>query len=157
MDFNESLIDFARRFLFVREAGGPNRGLWVSIFQHFTGNAPGDSWCASFVSFVLSVMFHGRAFNPYPVTASCEYLHMHAIEKGWIVETPQVGDLYFFLDATGHAHHVGFVTTVTSPVQGIAGNTSSDGHSSDGDGVHEHTAAPPEGSTLAFASYPRPA
>jgi hypothetical protein len=128
-----TLLDTARQFLFVRERGGQNRGKWVEIFQRFTGNAPGDSWCASFVSFVLAISFAGS--SPLLASASCAEILADARAKGLVTDTPIAGEtLFFFVDHTGHAHHVGFVTENG----GLAGNTSSDGLSSNGDGVYEH-------------------
>lgn len=45
--------------------------------------------------------------------------------------------LYLYVNANDHAHHIGFVTS-TNPLTGIAGNTSADGTSSNGDGLYEH-------------------
>lgn len=125
----------ARRFDFVREVGGANRGAWVQMFQRFTGNPPGDAWCASFVSFVLDVAYLGK--SPLTKTASCHLMLAHALTMEWITHTPQVDDLFFYLTDDGVAHHVGVVSGV-APLIGIAGNTSADGQSVNGVGVFEH-------------------
>jgi hypothetical protein len=130
------LVLVARLFRFVREIGGANRGVWVQTFQRYTDNAPGDSWCASFVSFVLSITYQGK--SPLTKTASCATMLAEARAKGFEVKLPLPGDLFFYLDATGHAHHVGIVTASAKPLIGIAGNTSGDGTSDNGDGVYEH-------------------
>lgn len=133
----------ARRFDFVRETEGPNDGTWVSYFQRFTGNRPGDSWCASFVSVVLDIVYRGTP--PLKRSASCQALLDEANRKGLVslaAGAPQVDDLFFYV-AAGHAHHVGIVTVVKlTGTIGIAGNTSADGQSSDGTGVFEHVIAP---------------
>jgi len=130
-----TLVDIARSFDFVREVGGPNAGLWVGIFQRFTGNAPGDSWCASFVSFCLAVA--SKIQTKIPRTAVCQEIYDWAKKNGQLITTPEVGCLFLYVNDQDHAHHVGIVTS-TSPLRGIAGNTSSDGKSSDGTGVFEH-------------------
>lgn len=129
------LVAIARLFDFVREVGGQNKGLWVGIFQRFTGNAPGDSWCASFVSFVLAIWKKGA--TRFPRSAACQDYYDYAKKNGLITHTPMVGDLFLYVDANDHAHHIGIVTQ-TEPLEGIAGNTSQDGSSSNGDGVYEH-------------------
>lgn len=138
----------ARRFSFVREAEGPNDGTWVSLFQRFTGNRPGDSWCASFVSFVLDVAYRG--VSPLRRSASCDALLAEAERKGFVAlaaSIPRVDDLFFYVrhvpGQIRDAHHIGIVTEVTvAGVVGIAGNTSADGRSSNGTGVFEHAIAP---------------
>jgi hypothetical protein len=129
-----SLSAVARHFLFVRETDGPNRGAFVELFQRFTGNSPGDSWCCSFESWVEDVAYRGHA--PTPRTASCAYKLSQATAKGYVVSTPEIDDLYFFIES-GVAHHVGIVTGI-SPLTGIAANTSPDGLSTNGIGVFEH-------------------
>lgn len=129
------LVMLARLFRFVRETQGANRGVWVGLFQRYTGNLAGESWCCSFVSFLLSIAYQGA--SPLLKTASCATMLTEARIKGYEVATPLPGDLFFYLNATGHAHHVGIVTSA-SPLTGIAGNTSPDGLSDNGTGVYEH-------------------
>lgn len=132
------LVTLARLFRFVRETQGPNRGVWVGLFQQYTGNSAGDSWCCSFVSFLLSILYQGA--SPLTKTASCAMMLAQAKQKGYLVPfgaQPAVGDLYFYLNDAGHAHHVGIVTQA-QPLKGIAGNTSPDGMSDNGTGVYEH-------------------
>lgn len=130
-----SLSTIARRFLFVRETEGPNKGYWVNFIQRFTGNAEGDSWCASFVSLVDDIATKGsmRAVK----TASANDMLTAAKAKKQIVPTPAVDDLVFTTHPFGYAHHVGIVTN-TNPLMAIAGNTSEDGKSDNGTGVFEH-------------------
>lgn len=133
-----SLTAIARHLLFVREVGGPNTGAWVTLFQRRTGNAPGDSWCASFVCFVLEVAYFGN--SPLVRSAACQVLLDYARSKGFVVpegQPPAIDDLFFYVNDAGHAHHIGIVTGL-SPLTGIAGNTSEDGQSSNGTGVFEH-------------------
>lgn len=152
--FEDALLWEARRWLFVREVGGPNRGFWVEWIQRFTGNKPGDSWCASFVSMILSIMCGGKAFSPISVTASCEDIYLQAKREGWLTDTPSIGDVFLYVDANDHAHHTGFVTAVEL-VTGLAGNTSADGTSSNGDRVAEHALRPSSGRVV-YVHFPRP-
>lgn len=155
MTFDQSVLWFARRYRFVREVGGPNRGLWVQLFQTFAGGALGDSWCAHFVCYVLAVLCEGYTKMPIPRSGSCAVIYAHAKAQGWLVTTPVPGDLYLYLDSEGHAHHIGFVTEA-SPLVGIAGNTSEDGTSSNGDRVAEHALRIAAPGRIAFVHYPRP-
>lgn len=140
MNKRQLLIIAARLFLFVREVGGANKGLWVGIFQRFVGIDPGQSWCAAFVCFVAAIIFEGKGNLPFPCTGVCEEIHQYAVKHDMVTTTPQPGDLYLFVDDTGHAHHVGFYTgrDGVGNAIGIAGNTSADGLSSNGDRVAEH-------------------
>lgn len=124
-----------RRLLFVRETNGANAGAWVQFFQRFCGGKVGDSWCADILSFCLAVCYYGK--SPIVRSGSTVELLDDCRRKGYIVATPQPEDLCFSVDATGHPHHVA-VVTVASPLTTIAGNTSVDGLSSNGDGQYEH-------------------
>lgn len=149
------VLDIARLFLFVREHGGPNAGVWVSTIQKVTGNAPPDSWCASFVSLCLGLATGGN--SPLPRTASCDVLLEAARGGGWLTDTPSVGDLFLRLNSPTDAHHTGFITRVDDDgtIGTIAGNTSEDGHSSNGDRVAEHDLTPAAG-TIMYVAWPRP-
>jgi hypothetical protein len=139
MNVGNSIVAVARRFLFVRELGGANCGLFVEMFQRFTGNKPGDSWCCSFVCYVASIVYRGKL--PFVPTASCAALLSQCAKRGWIVNVPQSGDIVFSLDASGHAHHVAIYTQPngnTDSFVAIAGNTTPDGQGDNGDGVYEH-------------------
>jgi hypothetical protein len=130
-----TIVELARCFLHVREAG-PNAGLRVQAIQTWSGGQKGDSYCMELAWMWLDLYFRGKS----PVTEriqACEDFHALAHLKGWIVPNDQrwPGDFYLFVNAEGHAHHVGLVTTWTD---GIAGNTSPDGRSSDGSGCFEH-------------------
>jgi hypothetical protein len=127
-------ILIARRFDFVRETLGPNRGAWVQHIQRAVHLHPGEPWCMAFVWLVFDIAYAGH--SPLFQTGSCHACLLAARDKGWEVNDPQAGDLYFYLEGD-HAQHVGIVTQA-DPLIGIAGNTSADGQSSNGDGVHEH-------------------
>jgi len=136
----DDVIKIARLFLYVKEAQsvGQNRGLRVESIQHWAGGEFGDSWCAEFVWMVLDLAYGGHP--PFDRMQSCEAIRAMAQDRSWITDTPQPGQLYLYVNSAGRAHHVGFVTGV-DPLTGIAGNTSLDGSSPNGDGVHEHAIA----------------
>lgn len=148
------LVAIARLFLHVRETQGANKGVYVGLFQQYTDNEAGDSWCCSFVSLMLSIYYKGK--SPLTKTARCQTMLDQARKLGLEQSTPSIGCLYFFRDATGHAHHIGIVTSAWCDdhgyhISGIAGNTSEDGKSSNGTGVFEHAIT---GNRMTFVRLP---
>ena len=141
------LIDRARDFLFVREAG-QNKGLMVESIIHWSGGIPGQSWCAYFVLFIFDIVYGGKDKNPLVRSGAVQDIYEEAKNKGWMVEDGQPGDLFIYvIPDKDHAHHIGIVTArmevnedgkLLIKRQGIAGNTSADGKSSNGDRVAEH-------------------
>lgn len=127
-------VEIARQFLFVREAGA-NSGLRVEAMQKWCDGDKGQSWCAYFATMILDLCYQGDA--PVRRQGLCEDIHQQAIREGWLVDAPQPGDLFLYVTDGGHAHHIGIVTQI-APLTGIAGNTSEDGASSNGDRVAEH-------------------
>lgn len=145
-------VDVARQFLFVREAQnlGQNKGARVEGIQRWALGSPGDSWCCEFATMVLDLAFQGQ--SPIPRMQVCEDVRELALEKHWIVDAPSEGDLVLSIDpAKNRAHHIGIVTD-TTPLCSIAGNTSQDGTSSNGDGVYEHAISP---KNKVYVHYPR--
>lgn len=134
-----SLSTIARRLDFVRETEGPNKGYWVSMFLRFTGNEEGQSWCASFVAFCDSIATKGKM----RVKKTASTVEMLNFAKGLheVVTTPAIDDLVFSVNEEGIPHHVGVVSSI-DPLKSIAGNTSEDGTSSNGDRVAEHEISP---------------
>ena len=128
-----SLVETARLFDFVRESG-ENRGLRVEAIQRWSNGQPGDSWCCEFATMILDIAFKGHA--PIPRGGACQDVYEQALQSHWMVDDPQPDDLYLYVN-DGRAHHIGFVVSA-SPLVGISGNTSPDGTSNNGDGVHEH-------------------
>ncbi len=135
-------IQIARQFLFVREAQsvGQNRGLWVEAIQHAAGGQPADSWCMEMLWCWFHIAYQGA--EPFPREQSTETFRQLAAAKGWIVPTARIGDIVLSVHPGGVAHHVGLVTDVGAILKAIAGNTSQDGTSSNGDGVYEHAISP---------------
>lgn len=148
-------VDEARKYLYLREAGGQNRGARVEAVQHWALGQPGDSWCDEFaVGMVLDICFQGQ--SPFPrkteTNASVEATRVFAESQGWLTSTPAIGDLVVSIDpTTDRGHHIGIVTE-TTPLTSIAGNTSEDGVSSNGDRVAEHVISP---ANKVFIHYPR--
>lgn len=129
-----TVLDIARLFLFVREAG-PNHGARVNAIQTWSLGQDGDSWCAEWATMVLDLFYQGE--SPLPRMQSCQAILDTATQRGWLVNDPTPGDLVLSVNEAGHAHHVGIVSAV-APLASIAGNTSEDGISSNGDRVAEH-------------------
>lgn len=134
-----SLIEIARLFLHVREAG-QNKGLRVEAIQHWSAGSPGDSWCMEMLWMWLDLAYKGK--SPIDRMQSVEVFHQTAHDKGWILtdsDIVQPGDIAISIDPVTHkGHHIALVTSI-EPLQAIAGNTSEDGTSSNGTGVFEHT------------------
>ena len=139
-------VEIARLFLFVREAG-QNSGQRVEAIQKWGGGQRGDSWCAFFATMVLDLAYQGAA--PILRQGGVQDIRDVATKSGWITDTPSVGDLFLYINADDHAHHVGFVSSV-DPLLGIAGNTDANGTSSNGDRVAEHAIT-----AKTFIAYPR--
>lgn len=155
-----SLTDFLRNFTFLREAG-QNKGQRVEAIQHWCGGTPGQSWCCYFITFGLDVCYAGSA--PIKRLGACQDVYDIAKrgENGVRLlaqaETPLKDDLYLFVNDEGHAHHIGVVTTDTkygdTIFNGLAGNTSEDGKSSNGDRAAERPI--PFGNYVKFVRYPK--
>jgi len=128
------VIGIARMFRFVREAR-QNRGQRVEAIQRWSDGRPGDSWCCHFATMVLDLAYQGAA--PIPRGGSCQAVYDLAKANGWTTTEPHPGDLFLYVNSADHAHHIGIVTSI-APLVGIAGNTSANGTSSNGDGVYEH-------------------
>jgi hypothetical protein len=148
-------VTVARQFRYLREAG-PNRGLRVEAVQHWSAGVPGESWCDDFaIGFVLDICFQGD--SPFPrqrdIDGSTVAALAYARAHGWIVPYADSvpGDLVFSVRADGTPHHIG-IETVHAPLTTIAGNTSEDGVSSNGDRVGEHVVSQ-DGKV--FVHYPR--
>jgi hypothetical protein len=133
MIYSPSVI--ARQLDYIRESATQNRGLRVEAIQHWSSGQYGDSWCCEFVTMVLDICFKGN--SPIPRGGVCQTVYNQAKLSKWMYSTPVVDDLYLYVNSQDHAHHIGIVTSL-NPLTGIAGNTSKDGTSSNGNGVYEH-------------------
>lgn len=142
-----SPTDISRQYLFVREAG-QNKGQRVEAIQHWSGGIAGASWCAYFATMILDICFQGSA--PIPRLGAVQDVYDLAKQNGWLVPAPVKDDIYIFVNDVDHAHHIGFITENSN---GIAGNTSADGTSSNGDRVAEHLIS--TGPHVKYIHYPR--
>lgn len=145
MEYSPSAI--AKQLRYIRESAVQNRGLRVEAIQHFSAGQYGDSWCCEFATLVLDICFQGQ--SPIPRGGSCQDVYDLAKHHSWINYNPAVDDLFLYVNVNDHAHHIGIVTSL-NPLTGIAGNTSKDGVSSNGDGVYTH-----EINAKVFVHYPR--
>lgn len=145
-----SPTDIARQFKFVREVP-QNQGLMVNAIQRWSGGSNGQSWCAYFVLFVLDISFGGKNLNPLVRSGAVQDIYNQAKRNGWMIENPMKDDLYIYVDSNDHAHHIGIFTENWN---GIAGNTSEDGKSSNGTGVFEHELTR-DSAGIKFIRYPR--
>ncbi len=144
----------------VKEEGGNNCGDQVEFFQSLWGGAPGEPWCAYFVSTCFLKAY--LVSNGKPATREsmrsnvgevkatlsfggyCPALWRDARCRGlWRNPsfTPSPGDFVLFdFHGQGEPHHVGIVVEKTPlALHTVEGNTSPDVHGSqaDGDGVYE--------------------
>ena len=145
-----SPTDEARRWRFVREVP-QNKGLMVEAIQHWSGGQPGDSWCAYFVLVILDICFQGKDLNPIKRSGAVQDIYEQAKANGWMTDHPMKDDLFIYVDDNNHAHHIGIFTEGGN---GIAGNTSPDGLSSNGAGVFEHQLIS-NPAHIKFIHYPR--
>lgn len=119
----------------VREAQA-NKGQRVEAIQRWSGGTPGQSWCCYLVTMILDMCFKGN--SPLARQGSTDVVFQQAKKNGWFVTDPKKDDIFLYVHpGTEDAHHIGFIT-VDGGSRGVAGNTSSDGKSSNGDGVYEH-------------------
>lgn len=138
----DKLISIARLFLFVRE-NGENAGRWVEAIQRWCNGKKGDKWCGFWLSVVLELGYAG--LQPITVSGSTADFLAWGLAHNAVYTTPEKGDIFVRLDDQGIPYHVGLVTEVTGlgldqrHFDGISGNTSEDGTSSNGDRVAERT------------------
>ena len=148
MKFNPT--ETARQFLFVREAG-ENTGQRVEAIQKWSGGSAGDSWCCEFATLVLDICFQGQ--SPIPRLQACQDVYDLAKKNKWLTTTPVKDDLFVYVNSADHAHHIGIITKDGGGM-GIAGNTSEDGSSSNGDRVAEHSVTT-NAAAIKYIHYPR--
>src|ERR1035437_9696186 len=100
-------VEIARLGRHVRETT-QNQGQRVNAIQMFSGGADalGTSWCAWFATLILDLFFGGK--SPIPRQGNVQAIRELCVANGWMVATPSAGDLFFYVDANDHAHHMGF-------------------------------------------------
>lgn len=145
-----TLVELFRCFRHVRETE-PNSGQRVEAIQKWGGGKKGDSWCCYLATMVIDLFYRGwkgQAEAPIPRTGACDDVLNLARDKGWLRDTPAIGDLFLFIrDPDGpagplgmvDAYHIGMVADIRgAEFLAIAGNTSADGKSHNGTGCYEH-------------------
>jgi hypothetical protein len=134
-----TIVEIARLFLFVREReGAPNEGLRVEGIQKWSGGRAGDSWCCYMLCLWLDLYWQGVWPDGWKRTGVCQEVYDLAKANKLIVELPHIGDICLVVNDADHAHHIRLVTDVRAEgTLQIAGNTSADGMSSNGDRVAE--------------------
>lgn len=133
-------VAIMRMLLYIRE-NGQNKGSRIEAIQCWGGGQPGDSYCCESATMCLDIAYQGN--SPVPIAQACQTVYDQA-KKGTNgvrllndQETPLANDIFLYVNDQDHAHHIGFVSQ-DGGATGIAGNTSPDGKSSNGDGFHEH-------------------
>lgn len=139
MSNSELLIWLFRRFLHLRETN-QNEGLRVEGVQKYSGGSKGQSWCCYLLTMVLDLFYQGK--SPIPRLGAVQDVYNLAKQKKGCrlladSEVPDIGDIFIYVNDADHAHHIGMITMRGGSV-GIAGNTSEDGKSSNGNGCYEH-------------------
>lgn len=154
------LSERARQFTYIREAQelGQNRGLRVEGVCRFAGadlavlaKKDGPSWCCYAATLVLDMHFRGE--SKITRTGSCQEVYEWALEHHCVIDAPEIDALFLYVNAAGHAHHIGIVSGL-EPLMGIAGNTSKDGRSSNGDGWYEHELLTPSEGKIVYVRVP---
>jgi hypothetical protein len=133
------LIATARRYLDVRETS-TNAGPHIDDWLRAVGCNPGVSWCAAAVCAWIAETDPKNTFH-----RSASALSLLERNLAIVINDPQPGDVVVWShDPVKHLGHTGIITS-TINVDGklasivvIAGNTSADGQSRNGDRVAEH-------------------
>src|SRR5437868_13509870 len=98
----------AEAAMHVHEEGGANTGPRVREYQAATGVAgSGWPWCDAFCDFCFSEA--GRPLDELKRSAGVELSYELAERHGWLVDSPQRGDLVCFQWDSGALDHIGFV------------------------------------------------
>lgn len=122
----------------VREQGGANTGPRVRQYQAATSlGGTGWPWCAAFVNWCFAQA--GRELVELHESASVGFLDQYARANGWIVNTPQRGDVFCYRAADGDTwpDHTGIVLrrNPDGSIRTVEGNTSGSSIA-EGDGVY---------------------
>lgn len=138
-DESEQVVALLSQQTYVRETDGPNDSPEIREYQRVTGNAPPDSWCASFIAWGMHYVLGAR--YSLPLTASCQALRMAAAARRILKLHPSYGAIGLVIDTQAdHAHHC-FLVTNDPEADGsfttVEGNSNDNG-SSNGDGVYLH-------------------
>lgn len=136
------LIAHARTFLYVREKTA-NSSPEIDAWLHRVGQPPGVSWCAAFA---FSMVKDVDPTNPLRPSASALHLLANNLSLQVKLNDLQPGDIVIYDEGEGLGHvaiatNVVVVNDQLGAFDTIAGNTSADGKSRNGDRVAEHEAS----------------
>lgn len=133
MTFVETLLEFARNQVGIKEATGNNDGTAIAIF---TGGRK-EPWCAHFVAWCYRTAGKPIPGDIVPTETKANPLasvsHMERVFKDleWLYREPKVGDVVFFKSRggsdSGPGRHVGLVESIdvkTGSITTIEGNLS---------------------------------
>jgi hypothetical protein len=100
------------------DPAGSNAGIFVQrILGSVPGLKPGDPWCQALVSCIGRALF-GRHWR-LPNTGSCDNAYETWKRLGYVVETPEPGDLGYMMHGAWDARHV-FVVVAVHPDRSFA-------------------------------------
>lgn len=144
-EFSTALVATARKFLYVREVGdNTDHGGFIDQSLAALGLPPGKSWCAAAVcSWVRQTCKDAGIQVEFRRSARALGLWELNEDLRVAVEDLQPGDILVW-DHGGGLGHTGVCASAVrvdgklAGIDCIAGNTSADGHSRNGDRVAEH-------------------
>lgn len=162
VEFGTRLIAKARQSVFdpktktgAFESAGPNTdgGGFVDQCQAEMGLTPGHSWCACAVCKWVRDTSREAGVTVSKFKRSASALRMLELNAALVVTDPQPGDIVIWDHTVDPAKPQGHVAILTDVVKvngavaglaAIAGNTSADGTSRNGDRCAEHPVAYPD-------------
>jgi hypothetical protein len=120
----DKIVELATAELGIRETGS-NAG--IPLERYGLEGDVAAPWCARFVRWVLSTCGVSIPGNQYKL-GSVQYMEDRFRDLGWLVESPQPGDVVFFRSRIGSdagvGRHVGIVTAVTrTTIKTVEGNS----------------------------------
>jgi hypothetical protein len=138
VNLNEALVDESRRWLFVREVGGANRGPAVDRFCLALNDTIAHAWCAAFVAFCVKEIEEKFGVKSQ-LSLSEHVLTMWKQSEKYQSKFPQPGSIAIWKMAGTSSGHCGIVVEVDpkgETFKTIEGNTSDGtGLEREGDGV----------------------
>lgn len=108
----ESLIEIAKRYLFVKEAG-VNGGRWINLFNSTAGCAPGSPYCASFINHCLTENFERHGFKS-SLNFSPHVMTLYRQNTPAYAPVPRPGLLMSWNHVGTAMGHVGLIVEVTA-------------------------------------------
>lgn len=142
---NQIVVE-ARKYLHVRETGGPNRGPEIDRWLTRAGSVPGQPWCAVFAGCMLADACRAVGVPlPIRLTASAHRLIERGQQAGGKADVPGPGYLFGVDHGKGpqgqQRGHCGIVVELDGDglhMVTIEGNTDPGG-SREGQGVYQRT------------------